>query len=65
MDHNSYGKVHLYQGMLVLRQVIMAIMLILVVDLLCQTVMRHPSVLECLLSSARGYLWPCLFVSGI
>jgi hypothetical protein len=38
-------------------RVIMEIMHVLMEELLCQVVMGHAPVLECLLSSARGRLW--------
>jgi hypothetical protein len=46
-------------------RVIMMIMRILVVDLLCQMTMGWPSVLEYLLSDARGCLWPCFLCQAL
>jgi hypothetical protein len=43
----------------------MVIMRILVVELSCQTMMEQPSVLEYMLSGARGCLWSCLVVPDI
>jgi hypothetical protein len=46
-------------------KLVMAIMCILVVELLCQTVMGQLLVLKYLLSGAHGCLLSCLVVSSI
>jgi hypothetical protein len=46
-------------------RVIMVIMLVLVVELLCQAVTGWIPVLECLLPGARGHLRLCLVLLGI
>jgi hypothetical protein len=46
-------------------RMIMTIMCVLVKELLCQAVMRHVSVLKCLLSGAREHLWLRHVMSGI
>jgi hypothetical protein len=46
-------------------RVIMSIIRVPMVELLCQTVMRSPLVLNYLLSGVRGRLRPCLVVAGI
>jgi hypothetical protein len=46
-------------------RVIMTIMLVLMEELLCQTVMGLIPVLECLLLGACGCLWLCPVMPGI
>jgi hypothetical protein len=64
VDRIFYGEPRPYQVSLSDVKVILAIMRILMVELLCQMVMRQILVLECMLSVLE-YVLSCLALNGL